>query len=255
MYIKKLEENKEITVAVPLTTTSGKTRVKKRSILNEYGIPVATCQNNLTNSCYIEWQIGYDVVVAETDKLSLTTLGDIRFMGANGKEKAFYELSEYIYYLAKWGIVSHKSLSDIKNMIVNIPSSQLFDNHTELSIKRSHFIEKEFNNLPFLFTRVEYPLIVYKFGKYEIIAEIMIREKQRAIGVMPMLYLCFPITELKTDFPLLGRRARSKEHGDFIIDKDNTNVFLELLKLFGMLSENHRNDMISIIDVIIRNNK
>ena len=251
MYIKKLEEKKEITVAVPLTTTSGKTRVKKRSILNEYGIPVATCQTEITNSCYIEWQIGYDVVVAEIDKLSLTTLGDIRFMGANGKEKAFYELSEYVYYLVKWGIVTQENLVDLKKVIVNIPRNQLFDNHIELSIKRSHFIEREFNNLPFLFTRVEYPLIVYKFGKYEIIAEIMIREKQRAIGVMPMLYLCFPITELKTNISLIGRRARSKEHGDFIIDKDNANVFLELLKLFGMLSENHRNDMISIIDTIL----
>ncbi|GBU25650.1 hypothetical protein R83H12_02305 [Fibrobacteria bacterium R8-3-H12] len=69
MFIEKLIDNKEIRVAIPLTATSGKIRIKQRSILNEYGIPIATCQIDLSQDCYVEWQIGYDVVVAEKEKL------------------------------------------------------------------------------------------------------------------------------------------------------------------------------------------
>jgi len=248
MFIK---ENKEIRVAIPLTATSGKVRIKRRSVLNEYGIPVATCQTELTQNCYIEWQIGYDVVTAEKEKLALTSLKEFKFIGANGKEKALYELSEYVYYLIKLNFIPKSSLSDLKKFLMDIPKKNLFDLNSELSIKRSNFIEKEFNGIKFLQTKVEYPLIVHKFGKYEIITEIIIKEKQKAIGVMPMLYLCFPITELKTEPILLGRKAKSKEEAEFIINKDNADIFVQLLKLFGMLSENHRKDILSIIDVIL----
>jgi hypothetical protein len=251
MFVKNITENKEVIVAVPLTTTSGKVRIKQRSILNEYGIPVATCQTELTQSCYVEWQIGYDVVTAEEEKLNLTTLRNFKFIGANGKEKALYELSEYVYYLVKWNFIPKSCLDDLKKFLMDIPKESLFDLNSELSIKRSNFIEKEFNGIKFLQTKVEYPLIVHKFGKYEIITEIIIKEKQKAIGVMPMLYLCFPITELKTEPILLGRKAKSKEEAEFIVNRDNANIFVQLLKLFGMLSENHRKDILSIIDVIL----
>lgn len=67
-----------------------------------------------------------------------------------------------------------------------------------------------------------------------------------------MLYLCFPITELCTEECLIGRTAKSKEYADFIIKRENASVFLEILKLFGMLSENHRRDILSIIGLILK---
>ena len=41
MFIKEINKN-EIKVAIPLTKGTEKTRIKRRSILNEYGIPVST---------------------------------------------------------------------------------------------------------------------------------------------------------------------------------------------------------------------
>ena len=102
-----------------------------------------------------------------------------------------------------------------------------------------------------MFTQVEYPLLVYRFGDYEIVAEIKITEKQYAIGTQPMLYLCFPITELENSAKLIGRTAKTKEFANFVIDRKNIFVFVEMLKLFGTLSSNHNKDIISIIDVII----
>jgi carboxypeptidase C (cathepsin A) len=109
MFIKSKNDKDEIVVSIPLTTQTEKTRIKRRSILNQYGLPVATRSETITQDCYVEWQIGYDVVISEAEKLKMTTLKQINFMGANGKEKAFYELSEYVYYFTKWGIIDKKS--------------------------------------------------------------------------------------------------------------------------------------------------
>ena len=253
MFIRAKTEGAEIRVSIPLTATSGKARIKQRDLLNAYGIPVATCQTPLTQSCYVEWQVGYDTVINDPEKLKLTTLSDFRFTGANERTKALYELSEYIFWLVKWNLVEKTKLENLATTLRAIPTGTLFDVHPDLAIKRSHLIEKELNSIPFLATRVEYPLVIHKFGDYEIVAEIITKEKQRAVGVQPMLYLCFPITELvpAPGMPaLIGRTACSKEHADFVINSDNAPVFVQLLHLFGMLSVNHRRDILSIIGII-----
>lgn len=252
MYIKNIIEQESIVVAIPLTTQTEKTRIKKRCILNQYGVPVATRSVPITQDCYVEWQIGYDVVVAEEEKLSLSTLKNVRFIGANGKEKAFYELSEYTWYFTKWGLISKNELELLKEKILHLNDDKLFENECELAIKRSHFIEKSFNNLNFLYSKIEYPLLVYKYEPFEIITEIVIKEKQKAVGVQPMLYLCFPITELITKTILIGRTAEKNEQADFIINKDNCNILIKLLHLFGMLSGNHKKDILSIIDICLQ---
>lgn len=250
MYIQETK-NQEIKVAIPLTKGTEKTRIKKRSILNEYGIPVSTKSEPFTQSCYVEWQIGYDVITSDTEKLEKTTLKDLRFIGANGKEKALYELSEYIKYFYDWKVISKESLINIENYLKQLSEDDFLDTNPELSIKRTHPINKTINDFNFMWTKVEYPLLVYKFGKFEIVAEIKITEKQYAIGTQPMLYLCFPITELENSENLLGRTAQTKEFANFVINDKNINVFLEMLKLFGTLSKNHNKDAISIINVIL----
>ena len=253
MFIQEIK-NQEIKVAIPLTKGTDKTRIKKRSILNEYGIPVSTKSEPFSQKCYVEWQIGYDVVTSDSEKLEKTTLQDLRFTGANGKEKSLYELSEYIKYFYDWNIVTKQELIDIKTYLQNMSDDDFLDNsigHPELSIKRTNFVQKQINGFNFMWTLVEYPLLVYKFGNFEIVTEIIIKEKQYAIGTQPMLYLCFPITELENSENLLGRTAKTKEFANFVINRENIFVFVEMLKLFGTLSINHNKDAISIIDVIL----
>lgn len=254
MYIQNLNNN-EIHVAIPLTNGTGKTRIKKRSILNEYGIPVSTKSEPFNQNCYVEWQIGYDIITSDKIKLENTTLKDLCFIGANGKEKTLYELSEYIYYFYKWNLISKENLLGIKDYLESLTENNFLDNpiaNPELSIKRTSFVERKINGFDFLWTKVEYPLLVHKFSNYEIVTEIIIKEKQYAIGIQPMLYLCFPITELENSNELLGRCAKTKEVATFKINKDNISVFLEMLKLFGTLSKNHNQDAISIIDTILK---
>ena len=65
-----------------------------------------------------------------------------------------------------------------------------------------------------------------------------------------MLYLCFPITELQTNTVLIGRVAEIKEVASFGITKENIKIFIEILKMFGILSENHKHDVLEIIAAI-----
>jgi hypothetical protein len=242
--------DKIISVAIPLTANSGKIRIKNRSILNEYGITFATKQTPFKLSNYVEWMIGYDVIKKDTTKLSETTLPETKFTGANTEIKALYELSEYIYYFKKWNIITEKDLTDIENYLNSIIDDNLLDNNAELKISRDNFSEKTINGIKFKHTLVKYPLLVKEFGNFEIISEIKITEQQRAMATQPMLYLCFPITELRADSTLVGRTAEAKELAYFDITKDNVAVFLEALKMFGILSESHKHDVLEIIKII-----
>jgi len=245
------ESEHKIEVPILLTAVSGKVRIKNRSIVNEYGTPVAVRRDGFALSNYVEWQIGYDVVKKETDKLAESSLPETEFVGANGKTKALYELSEYIWYFHKWSIVSKEELEGVINYLNSIPDNDLIDNNSELQIDRSHPIAKNINGFNFEYTQVKYPLLIYKFNGYEIVTEIKITEKQYAVGTQPMLYLCFPITELKSKTNLIERCAEVKEIAHFEISESNIKVFLEMLKMFGILSKNHKHDILQIINTII----
>jgi len=249
------EQEHKIEVPILLTAVSGKIRVKNRSIVNEYGTPVAVKRDGFILSNYVEWQIGYDVVKKEIEKLAESSLPETEFVGANGKTKALYELSEYIWYFYKWNIISKEELEGVINYLNLIPSNNFIDNNSELQIDRSHPMIKNINVYEFEYTQVKYPLLIHKFGGYEIVTEIKITEKQYAVGTQPMLYLCFPITELKGEINLIGRTAKTKEIAYFEIAKNNIKVFLEMLKMFGILSKNHKHDILQIINTILKQSK
>jgi len=253
MYIKDiLEDKKELIINIPLTTTSWKTRIKTRSSFYDYGIPHASKTNNFTQSNYVEWQIWYDAEVKNEEKINLTTLKNINFIAYNWKEKALYELSEYLYYFYTWWIITKKDLLELKLYLNSITNENLIDSNKDCLIYRSHPTQKTINWIDFYKSEVVYPLLVHKFWKYEIIAEIIIKEKQRAIWVQPMLYFCFPINELKVNIPLVWRTAETKEFWNFIFDKNNYFIIIEMIKIFWILSPAHKYDIEKIIDIIIK---
>ena len=242
------KENKKILVDIPLTTPTGKIRIKSRSIFYEYGEPHATRSKPLTQNNYVEWQIGYDLEYKDRDGSSLP---HISFTAYNGKKKVLYELSEYLYYFHSWDVIASSELNGIVEFLSNLEKKNLISNHPDCQITRTHPIEKQINNTTFFEMTLKYPQLVYKFEKYEIIAEITIREKQRAVGIQPMLYLCFPITELQANENLIGRIAQVKETAQFVIDQSNYRIVIEMVKMFGMLSPSHHKDVLGIIKSIL----
>ena len=242
------EKNKRILVDIPLTTPKGKIRIKSRSMFYEYGNPHAAGSIPIIQNNYVEWQIGYDLEYAKRNSSSLP---HISFIGANGRKKVLYELSEYLYYFCSWDMITSSELKGILEFLSDLEEKNLISNHPDCQITRTHPVEKQINDTTFFGMTLNYPQLVYKFGKYEIIAEITIREKQNAVGIQPMLYLCFPITELRASESLIGRTARTKETAKFVIDESNYEIVIEMARIFGMLSPSHHKDILEILKSIL----
>ena len=118
------------------------------------------------------------------------------------------------------------------------------------TISRTNPKEVKINGMDFYSMNVSYPLFVHRFGQYEIFAEIMIREKQKAMGTQAMLYVCIPLTALQFQTNVLGRIIESKECAKWIIGREEALLVLEMFRVFGMLSPKHRFDVLSIFEML-----
>ncbi|ADU81357.1 R.Pab1 family restriction endonuclease [Helicobacter pylori] len=245
--IKVNDDKKVIEVSIPLTSTSGKARVKIRHAFSDYGISTATRKIPFSLKHYVEWQIGYDVPIKDKEKFELTTLKDEKyhFLGANNQVKTLYELSEIIDYAKRLGLIS------LENTLKYLEKQKQFieDN---FMITRERFRSHQFGGMDFELSRISYPLLIHFFNDNQL-SEIVIREQQYGSKTQAMLYFCFSILELKTATPLLNRTAALKEHALLTIHKTNAPMFLEMLKIFGLLSQAHHNDVLKILEKILQN--
>lgn len=224
-----------------LTKVTGKIRIKERLAFSDYGQPVAPTQTIITPKHYIEWQIGYDVEKNET----------VHFIGANGKNKQIYELSEFLQFGLQENIINYDELKELRNTINNY---SIFVDEKE-KINREPFISENINNIEFLKSRVSYPLLIHKFQIQDSLCEIIVREKQRAVGTMPMLYFCLPLSALQDKdgkYSFIGRNIKSKENGYLLINSNNIKMFMKMFQIFGMLSSNHKKDCLSILDYLLK---
>ncbi len=246
--IKVNDDKKVIEVSIPLTSTSGKARVKIRHAFSDYGISTATRKIPFSLKHYVEWQIGYDVPIKDKEKFELTTLKDEKyhFLGANNKVKTLYELSEIIDYAKRLGLIS---LENLENTLKYLEKQKQF---IEDNFIRERFRSHQFGGMDFELSRISYPLLIHSFNDNQL-SEIVIREQQYGSKTQAMLYFCFSILELKTATPLLNRTAALKEHALLTIHKTNAPMFLEMLKIFGLLSQAHHNDVLKILEKILEN--
>ncbi|GAA8804958.1 hypothetical protein BTM151_06900 [Helicobacter pylori] len=93
-------------------------------------------------------------------------------------------------------------------------------------ITRERFRSYQFGGMDFELSRISYPLLIHSFNDNQL-SEIVIREQQYSSKTQAMLYFCFSILELKTA--------------------------LEMLKIFGLLSQAHHDDVLKILEKILQN--
>ncbi|GHQ86261.1 restriction endonuclease [Helicobacter pylori] len=248
MSLIRIDDSKKaIEVSIPLTSISGKVRVKIRHTFSDYGISTATRKILFSLKHYVEWQIGYDVPIKDKEKLELTTLKDEKyhFLGANNKIKTLYELSEMIYYAKQLDLIS---LENLENTLKYLEKQKQF---IEDNFIRERFRSHQFGGMDFELSRISYPLLIHSFNDNQL-SEIVIREQQYGSKTQAMLYFCFSVLELKTATPLLNRTAALKEHALLTIHKTNALMFLEMLKIFGLLSQAHHDDVLKILKKILQ---
>ena len=81
--------------------------------------------------------------------------------------------------------------------------------------------------------------------------EIIIKEKQKAIGIQPMLYLCIPI-KLVEEYPEIENKlAETKQKATYLITKSNFQMVIETIKIFSILSKKHQRDIVDILWTIL----
>lgn len=248
---KVVNNDSELKVVLPLTQPTGKVRIKERSFFGEYGNPVAVRQTPLGLNNYVEWQIGYDLE-ATSENLEKTSLRDLLFENYKGVRKCAYELSEVLFYSYKRGLITNEEIRAVYEKIHKIPDASTFERMEEMCICRTNPIQTTVNEMEFFKMTVKYPMLVHKFGKYDIYAEVVIKEKQRAVGTQAMLYVCLPISTLRLAKNALGRILDAKETGDWVIGKEEADLALELFRIFGMLSPKHRYDVLAIFSTIFK---
>ncbi|SHK08515.1 R.Pab1 restriction endonuclease [Fibrobacter intestinalis] len=235
-----------LSVKIPLTQPTGKIRVKQRNSFLEYGNPIAVRKTNIQKNMYVEWQIGYDLLATKEneDKTSICQT----FCNNKGECKYAYELSELLFYSVKLGLCDEKTIKCLYDEIREFSEESLFD--SVYSIARTKPLSKRINDLDFSEMNVSYPLVVREFSD-GCAVEIVIREKQRAVGVQPMLYVCIPIVSLKADLmPVVGRTLKCKEFGLWEIGEKESWLVVELFKIFGMLSKKHQFDVLAILKML-----
>lgn len=256
MKIAKLEQNSgKIFVEIPLTEQSSKARVKIRNSFYEYGLPSVTKQSPFTQKHYIEWQIGYDVDKNDRGKLDLSTCKDTEFIGANDNKKALYELSEFIYYFTKWGIITNSDIEKVEDFIQK-NKNQFITNSYKIHTQAMPPYFDCFYASIFSLRTINFPYLIWQYpneSNCKLSIEIIIKNQQRGTQTQPMLYVCFPITQLcPTDgnSELLDRKAQEKEKAHLILDSTHKQFLLESFKIFGILSPNHNHDVREILKII-----
>lgn len=195
---------------------------------------------------YIELQISYS-----TDDIQETNMKQVYYFDFNRRKKFFCELSEYVYYFTKFGIINLSEIDKILLFAKNLQPQNVQENMYNIS--KSLLGKKEIFGLLFHEFEIKYPHLVCTLdNEFFVITEITIREKQKAIGIQPMLYFCFPITLLK-DYEgksLLHRNAYQNEKTILEIDSSFSDILKNLIKIFAILSNSHRIYIIKIMEII-----
>lgn len=242
--IKHRLKTNSVELTLP-TKNKGKFRWKNRVDNSKYGQGFATTTIPFTADSYIEWQIGYD---AEVDHEKKTTiLANLEFIGANGKKKNPYELSEVLYLMKQTGLITNDTL---KKMYMEI-KQRTFSFDEEYQIETS---QRELTNIAdFSFHRQD--IILPTFSDYHeeksLCIEISIQKQQYASGVQPMVYFAIPIGCFDNYDKLIGKTSKEIDKAILTIDSNNKNVIIKMFEYFGLCSWKHKHDVLLIIEQLM----
>ncbi len=240
-------KEKEIHIVIS-AANSGKFRFKKRNTKLEFGETFSTREIPFDKKTYLEWQIGYDVPVKDVkDGEAKTKLNKEYFVGSNGKQKYPYELSELIYEAVKLGLISKKELKDVLDEVANYKNfidqkAISVEHHSKITINGISFEEASIK-LPTLF-------MIETIDNTQI--EVSIQKQQYASGIQPMVYFCIPFEAFVDSPELLNKPSVSGDKLTYIIDKNNVQNLVSMVKIFGMVSKRHNHDIIQIIKILLK---
>lgn len=235
-------ENEKLIIELPLTNPTGKIRVKRRERDSNYGLPIRPRQECFTVDDYVEWQISY----ASKNPPEETKVEDVVI---NSNQIGF-ELTKILYESIKLGIISSKDILELEEFIDNLQSTETLGDNEK--ILRENSLQEIKGGFKKFIEKV--PIFIKENEKIGYFVEIILRHKQRAVGLQAMVYLCIYISILKdkNGNSLIGRPAEEKEFGQFEISSANKDIITDVFRAFAIASIKHKNDISNIIKQVKR---
>ena len=220
-------------IKLPITTPTGKARVKRRKNNREFGIPIATRQKMLTDRDYIEWQISYD---SDDNKDACRDI----VLQRGKKVRYGYELSCYLYQGLKANLFSKTHLDQLQQFVNEVDEVRTFSEH--FAITQGEVETQKRYAMSFAVLHAHHPILFFDRNDYSV--EVAIKHRQYAVGYQTMLYVCLPLPNCKEYGNLKNRVANAKEEVTFTI---NEAFVCDCFKIFALCSPQHLQDVRSIL--------
>jgi len=214
--------------------------VKRRGEISNYGIPIATRREPFKENDYVEWQISY-----ATDNPPIDSkVEDVRLNGQIG-----FELTKLLCDGIKLGLLLNSDIQEMKSFIDNIQRSDTLEENERI-LREDSKLEAKGGFKKFI---EKSPLFIKNNEEKGYFVEIILKHKQRAVGLQAMVYLCIYINQLKDGDGelLMGRTARPREFGILEITSENKEIIIDVVKAFAIASWQHRNDINSILNQVV----
>ncbi len=233
-------ENKKIIVKLPLTSPTGKIRIKRREKSSNYGIPIATRRKPFRENDYVEWQISYATEQPPTE----SKVENIRLNGQFG-----FELTKLLCEGIRYEILLNDDIQKMQSFIDSIEPNDTLEENERILREDSEFeVRGGFRKFV-----EKIPLFIKNNKDRGYFVEIILKHKQRAVGLQAMVYLCIYVEKLRDENgeSLIGRTARAKEFGIIEINSANKEIIIDVVKAFAIASWQHRNDINSILTQVM----
>lgn len=234
--------NGKLIIELPLTNPTGKIRVKRRIRGSNYGLPIATRTESFTRNDYVEWQISYATQnPPEESKVDNIVINN---------NQIGFELTKLLCEGTKLGIFSNDDICELEEFINNVQSTETLEENEKI-YRESNLQEIKGGFKKFI---EKVPIFIKKNREDDYFIEIILRHKQRAVGLQAMVYLCIYVETLKDKDgnSLIGRVAESKEFGRFVITQENKSMVTDVVKAFAVASQQHKIDISNILERIKR---
>lgn len=234
--------NGKLIIQLPLTNPTGKIRVKRRSRDSNYGLPIATRTESFARDDYVEWQISY----ATQNPPKQSKVDDIVI---NDNQIGF-ELTKLLCEGMKLGVFSTNDICELEEFINNVQSTETLEENEK--IYRENDLQEIKGGFKKFIEKV--PIFIKKNRKDDYFIEIILRHKQRAVGLQAMVYLCIYVGILKDKDggSLIGRVAKAKEFGQLEVTQENKTMVTDVIKAFAVASQQHKIDISNILEQIKR---
>lgn len=230
---KIYSENEALIVELPLTTPTGRVRVK-----NKDGLPKAPKQESFKQDDYVEWQISY----ASENPPEESKVDCIKINETTG-----FELTKLLCEGIKGKILSDEDIEELEKFILSVQSKETLEENQSIFREKTPEDIKGFKK-----SWEKVPVFIKENKEKGYFVEIILKHKQRAVGLQAMVYLCIGIDKLKGNngSELIGRKAKVNEFGKLVINEDNKDMIKDVVKAFAIASNNHKRDINKILELV-----